>query len=121
MGNKLAEWQAQPSQRVGERQRATTADRLFTSADRLFELLMTQQADGSFRLSPILQQWLGPRWPAVKAAAEHHGEALVATTVVVALLTQEAANRADEWGPAVAKAQHWLVQQGHHIAVETLL
>jgi Ca-activated chloride channel homolog len=114
MGNTLADWRAQPPQRVGERQHATTADRLF-------ELLMTQQADGSFRLSSVLQQWLGQRWPAVKAAAEHHGEALVATTVVVALLAQEAADRADEWGPAVAKAQHWLAQQGRHIQVETLL
>jgi Ca-activated chloride channel family protein len=113
MGNKLADWQAQPPQSIGERQHATT--------DRLFELLMTQQADGSFRLSPILQQWLGQRWPAVKAAAEQRGEALVATAVVVALLAQEAADRADEWGPAVAKAQHWLAQQGRHIAVETLL
>jgi Ca-activated chloride channel family protein len=114
MENKLADWRAQPPQRVGERQHAATADRLF-------ELLMTQQAEGSFRFSPVLQQWLGRRWPAVKAAAEHHGEALVATAVVVALLAQEAADRADEWGPAVAKAQHWLAQQGRHIAVETLL
>ena len=114
MGNKLADWRAQPPQSVGERQHATTADRLF-------ELLMTQQADGSFRLSPILQQWLGQRWPAVKAAAEHHGEALIATAVVVTLLAQEALDRADEWGPAVAKAQHWLAQQGRHIQVEALL
>jgi hypothetical protein len=92
-----------------------------TTADRLFELLMTQQADGSFRFSPVLQQWLGQRWLAVKAAAEHHGEALVATAVVIALLAQEAADRADEWGPAVAKAKHWLAQQGRHIQVEALL
>jgi len=114
MGNKLTEWRAHPPQRIGERQHATTVDRLF-------DLLMTQQADGSFRLSPVLQRWLGQRWPAVKAAAAHHGEALVATAVVVALLTQEATDRADEWGPAVAKAQHWLAQQGRHIAVETWL
>jgi len=114
IGSKLADWRAQPPSSIGGRQRVTTADRLF-------ELLMTQQADGSFRLSPILQQWLGQRWPAVKAAAEHHGEGPVATAVVVALLAQEAADRADEWGPAVAKAQHWLAQQGRHIAVETLL
>jgi hypothetical protein len=82
---------------------------------------MTQQVDGSFRLSPILQQWLGQRWPAVKAAAEQHGEALVATAVVVALLAQDAADRADEWGPAVAKAQHWLAQQGRHMQVEAWL
>jgi Ca-activated chloride channel family protein len=114
MGNKLAAWRAQPLQSIEERDRATTGDPLF-------ELLMTQQADGSFRLTPILQQWLGQRWPAVKAAAEHHGEARVATAVVVTLLAREAANRADEWGPAVAKAQHWLAHQGRHIAVEALL
>lgn len=103
-----------PSQEARERQRVTTADRLF-------ELLMTQQADGSFRLSTVLQDWLGQRWQAVKAAAEHHGEALVATAVVVALLAREAADRADEWGPAVAKAQRWLEQQGRHLEVDALL
>ena len=92
-----------------------------TPADRLFDLLMTQQADGSFRLSAVLQHWLGQRWQAVKAAAELHGEALVATAVVVKLLAQEASDRADEWGPAVAKAQRWLERQGPHIAVEALL
>jgi Ca-activated chloride channel homolog len=100
---------------------APRLDRLFATGDRLFELLMTQQADGSFRLSPVLQQWLGQRWQAVKTAAEHHGEGLVATAVVVALLAQEAADRADEWSPAVAKAQHWLAQQGRHIPVEAWL
>ena len=113
--HRLSAWPAAQA-----KDRATPADRLFAPADRLFELLMTQQADGSFRLSPVLQHWLGQRWQAVKAAA-HHGEALVATAVVVALLAQEAADRADEWGPAVAKAQRWLAQQGHSIAVETLL
>jgi hypothetical protein len=40
---------------------------------------------------------------------------------VVKLLAQEAADRADEWGPAMAKAQHWLAQQGSHVEVEALL
>jgi hypothetical protein len=57
----------------------------------------------------------------VKTAAEHHGEALVATAVVIALLAREAADRAEEWGPAVTKAQQWLVQQGQHMQVEALL
>jgi Ca-activated chloride channel family protein len=118
MGDNLAAQRTQPPQRAGKRQRATTG---FTTGDRLFELLMTQQADGSFRLSPILQQWLGQRWSAVKAAAEEHGEALVATAVVAALLAREAADRADEWGPAVAKAQHWLAHQGRYIQGEAWL
>ena len=105
---------ATPFQEAMERERAT-------AADRLFELLMTQQADGSFRLSAVLEHWLGPRWQAVKAAAQQHGEALVVTAVVVALLAQEAADRADEWGPAVAKAQRWLARQGRHVEVEALL
>src|SRR5262249_14225055 len=118
MGDNLAAQRAQPPQRAGKRQRATTG---FTTGDRLFELLMTQQADGSFRLSPVLQQWLGQRWLAVKVAAEQHGEALVATAGVVALPGGEAAGRADEWGPAVAKAQHWLAHQGRHIQGEAWL
>jgi len=105
---------AMPSQEAIVRERVTPADRLF-------DLLMTQQADGSFRLSAVLQHWLGSRWQAVKAAAEQHGEGLVATAVVVALLAQEAADRADEWGPAVAKAQRWLAQQGRHVEVEAWL
>ena len=116
MDHQLSAWQAAQA-----REHATPADRLFATTDRLFELLMTQQADGSFYLSPVLQHWLGQRWQAVQAAAAHHGEALVATAVVVALLAREAADRADEWGPAVAKAQGWLAQQGRHIAVETWL
>src|SRR5206468_6144008 len=59
IGKQRTEGRAQRAYRVGERQRATTGDRLFATADRLFELLMTQQADGSFRLSPALQHWLG--------------------------------------------------------------
>src|SRR4029434_2788666 len=39
MGKQRTEWRAQPPQRVEGRDRSTTADRLF-------ELLMTQQADG---------------------------------------------------------------------------
>src|SRR2546429_4827557 len=39
IGNTLAEWWAQPPQRIGERQHATTADRLVTPADWLVELL----------------------------------------------------------------------------------
>jgi len=124
-----AMYDALPAQSAGE----TTSSRLgrlfgsgrksqrTTTPDRLFELLMTQQADGSFRLSAVLQHWIGQRWQAVKAAAEQHGEALVATAVVVVLLAQEAADRADEWGPAVAKAQRWLAQQGRHIEVEAWL
>jgi len=113
-GAPTAQSPAVPSQEAIVRERATTADRLF-------DLLMTQQADGSFRLSAVLQHWLGQRWRAVKAAAQQYGEELVATAVVVALLAQEAADRADEWGPAVAKAQHWLAQQGHHVEVAILL
>jgi len=113
-GAPTAQSPAVPSQEAIVRERATTADRLF-------DLLMTQQADGSFRLSAVLQHWLGQRWRAVKAAAQQHGEGLVATAVVVALLAQEAADRADEWGPAVAKAQRWLAQQGHHVEVAILL
>ena len=81
------------------------------ASDRLFELLLSQRADGSFPLSKILEIWLGTRIGAVKAAIAEHGEALVVTSVVVALVGTEARSRQAEWTPAVRKAKRWLAQQ----------
>ena len=39
----------------------------------------------------------------------------------LALLPREAADRQDEWGPAMAKAQRWLMQQGRTVLVDALL
>ena len=82
------------------------------SDDRVWALLMTQKADGSFLLSPVLEEWLGSAFAAVERAAGDHGEALVATAVAVALLERDEASRADEWRPAVKKARRWLARQG---------
>lgn len=82
------------------------------SDDRLWALLMTQKADGSFLLSPVLEEWLGPAFAAIERAAGDHGEALVATAVAVALLERDEASRADEWRPAARKARKWLARQG---------
>jgi Ca-activated chloride channel homolog len=91
------------------------------TADRLFELLMTQRADGSFRISAELRGWLGSRVDAVAEAAAKEGEALVATAVVLELLRREAAERADEWGPAAAKAERWLAHQARAFDAAALL
>jgi Ca-activated chloride channel homolog len=91
------------------------------AGDRLFDLLMTQQADGSFRLSAELKRWLGARAAKVEAAAAKEGEALVATAVVLELLRTEEAGRADEWKPAAAKAERWLASHARPIEVAPLL
>jgi Ca-activated chloride channel family protein len=96
-------------------------DALDSAGDRLFDLLMTQQADGSFRLSEALLRWLGSRAAKVEAAAAKQGEALVATAVALELLRTEAADRADEWKPAAAKAERWLAGQGRPVEVAELL
>lgn len=79
--------------------------------DRLFDVLLTQQADGSFKLSAPLLAWLGARAKAAQQAAQQHGEALVATALVLALLEREALSRKDEWEGAARKARRWMDQQ----------
>ncbi len=89
--------------------------------DALFELLMSQRADGSFGWSPELERWLGVRAAVVKAACAAQGEALIATAVVLALLEHEAGNRSDEWAPAAAKARRWLAGRAPAVNVAELL
>jgi Ca-activated chloride channel family protein len=98
-----------------------------SKADDLFALLMTQNFDGSFPLSEELRVWLADRWDAVLAAAVKEdaemkeGAEMVATAVVIALLTSEAAAYSDEWKPAIRKAQLWLSNQSKSIDAEALL
>jgi Ca-activated chloride channel family protein len=82
-------------------------------SDRVFDLLMTQRADGSFEVSDVLEEWLGrERHERLREACASQGEALVVTSVVIALLEREEAGRASEWTPAVNKARAWLAKQG---------
>jgi hypothetical protein len=81
--------------------------------DRVFDLLMTQRADGRFERSDALRAWLdAAREAALQAAIEVHGEAIAVTALVVAVLVAEAAERESEWLPAVTKARAWLAAQG---------
>jgi hypothetical protein len=80
--------------------------------DRVFDLLMTQRADGSFATSATLATWLGSEraeWMA--QAIESHGAAVVVTTVIIALFEREEPTRQSEWRPAVRKATTWLQKQ----------
>ena len=79
--------------------------------DRVFDLLMTQKADGRFLPSPELDAWLGGRATKLADAIAKHGEAIV-TAVVIALFDREARGRESEWRPAVGKAERWLAKQG---------
>ncbi|MEE8525878.1 MAG: hypothetical protein V3T72_18230, partial [Thermoanaerobaculia bacterium] len=82
------------------------------ASDRLYALLMTQKADGSFRWSPVLEEWLGFAAAEIRRAFDQHGEALIATSIAVALLERDEATRQDEWRPAVRKARKWLRRPG---------
>jgi Ca-activated chloride channel family protein len=77
--------------------------------DRVFDLLMTQKADGRFERSKELDAWLGVRVAKLESAIHTHGDAVVCTAVVIALLEAEASERESEWRPAVTKAKAWLV------------
>ncbi|UJR85696.1 VIT domain-containing protein [Sandaracinus amylolyticus] len=84
-------------------------ERATESADRVFELLMTQKADGSFVRSPVLEAWLGAaRVAKLDAAIRAHGDPIATTAVVIALLELEARDRESEWRPAITKAKSWL-------------
>jgi Ca-activated chloride channel homolog len=81
-------------------------------SDRLYDLLMTQRADGTFPRSPVLAAWLGDaRTQKLDAALSGTDERLVVTAVVVLLLERDCADRIGEWKPALAKARAWLSKQ----------
>ena len=80
--------------------------------DTLYDLLLTQRADGGFPLSEPLAQRLGSALAFARKASSQHGELLVATTLVLALLERDETDRADEWRPAAAKARRFLEKQG---------
>lgn len=91
------------------------------SRDPVFELLMTQQADGSFGRGAALDDWLGPRAARLDVLIKEHGEAIAITVVVIGLLEAEAADRQAEWTPAVAKARRFLAGRGGAIDLTALL
>ncbi len=91
------------------------------ATDRLYALLMTQKADGSFHWSRELEKWLGADLVAAKRAAGEHGEAVVATALALALLERDEAAREDQWRPAAGKARKWLARQPADFDVQAVL
>ncbi len=91
------------------------------TTDRLYELLLTQKADGSFPWSPTLKEWLAPIPPEVEKALSTHGEAVVATALALALLERDEAAREEQWRPAAKKARAWLARQAGGLETGELL
>ena len=86
--------------------------------DRLYDLLMTQRADGSFPLSRVLSDWLGSaRSERLRQACAQHGEALVVTSVAMGLIARDEPERASEWTPALSKARAFCLKQGATFAL----
>jgi hypothetical protein len=92
--------------------RRESSDRGSDQSDRLYDLLMTQRANGSFAESPALLALLGAerlaRWTQARASAD---ERIAITSLVVRLLEREHSAREAEWRPAVRKAKAWLAKQ----------
>ncbi len=80
--------------------------------DLMYEVLMTQQADGRFPWSEALERWLGDVLDAARAVHAAHGDERAATALILALLRRTAAEREDEWTAAAAKARAWLERSG---------
>ena len=82
------------------------------SVDHLFDVLMTQRADGSFARSAALDAWLGPeRSKRLAVALAGSDERVAITALVLHELQRAHADREDEWRPAAAKARAWLATQ----------
>jgi hypothetical protein len=81
-------------------------------SDPLYDLLMTQHADGSFAESAALSALLGAdRAARLTQARANVDERIAITAVVVRLLEREHAARSAEWRPAMRKASAWLARQ----------
>jgi len=77
--------------------------------DLLYDLLLTQKADGSFERSSVLEQVLGAeRWREVLAAIIQKGEAVAITEAVLTYLQEKESARTGEWSAAAAKAKRFL-------------
>ena len=86
------------------------------SGDRLFDLLLLQQFDGSFNLDDVMQQ-LPDIADQLRALTATHAPELIATLAVIAFCTQSTADREAEWRSAAAKAEEWLATQADSSAL----
>jgi Ca-activated chloride channel family protein len=108
LGEGSAKGGAEP--RVGHAEAARGASTY--AVDPLYDVLMTQSAGGGFKLSPVLANWLGAeRMERLAPHLKAQDEAVVVTSVVIAILERDHADREPEWRPAVAKAKGWLAKQ----------
>lgn len=79
--------------------------------DRLYDLLLTQRADGSFPMSAELRAQISDA-PALAKLTEQHGESIVATALVLALFERDFSDRRAEWRAAADKATRFFGDAG---------
>ena len=97
---------------VREPRPIANAHRRSDQSEPLYDLLMTQRADGSFVDSAALSALLGAdRAARLTQALANVDERIAVTAVVVRLLDREHAARSAEWRPAMRKASAWLARQ----------
>ncbi len=74
----------------------------------LYDVLLTQAADGHFPASNALTAWLGARRPTFDAVAARIGADVAWTLCALAYLETAASAQADEWRAAATKAAGYL-------------
>jgi len=76
---------------------------------KIYAVLLTQKADGSFSWTPELNALLGSDLAMeVQKEVEKHGEELVSTISIISFLEQKMDQFKDEWDLAIKKAKKWL-------------
>ncbi len=89
------------------------------SLDAMFDLLMTQRADGAFVDSAALRRWVdGAK---LEAAAKQHDALAAATAAALAVLERHFGGHREEWEVASDKATAWLKRHGVSLGGEALL
>ena len=76
--------------------------------DLVLDLLMTQRADGSFRISNAFRELLAEQLDAIEAAIDAGDEATVITAVIVQYLELHESDHYHEYRSALKKAKDWL-------------
>ncbi len=83
-----------------------------SASDSLYDVLLTQKANGSFALGAEISTLIGvENYAALEAAKGAQDATLLATSAVVFWLENRASERRGEWSAAVTKARGWLAKQ----------
>ncbi|MFT6400495.1 MAG: Ca-activated chloride channel family protein [Bradymonadia bacterium] len=92
--------------------RSPVAESAASISDPLYDVLLTQRANGSFTFGTELERLIGEtNFAGLESSLGSAPDELIATAAVVHWLTTRASARRSEWATAVSKAEGWLTKQ----------